>query len=133
MPSAVPSLTYPNGGCSDAISLYLSLLPNAELVEKVEAPDGSGIVMAKLTIGELLVYMMDGNVGGNVHDWEFTPGVSLLVEVGDDDSVVRIHDAFINDGGSTLMEPSDMIPAFGKHTFLADRFGMHWQLVAHGI
>ena len=131
MPSAVPSLTYPVGGCSDAISLYTSLLPNCELVETIEAPDG-GVLVAKVMIGDLLVYMADGNHGGVVHDWEFTPGVSLLVEVGDEESVVRIHDAFIDDGGSTLMEPAE-VPPFGKLAFLADRFGVHWQLVARGI
>ena len=131
MPSAVPSLTYPEGGCSDAISLYTSLLPNCELVEKIETPEG-GVLVAKIKIGDLLVYMADGNHGGTVHDWEFTPGVSLLVEVGDDDAVVRIHDAFIEDGGSTLMEPAE-VPPFGKLAFFADRFGVNWQLVDRGI
>ena len=97
MPTAVPSLTYPVGGCSDAIELYTSLLPNCELLEKIEAPEG-GVLVAKLMIGDLLVYMADGNRGGMEHDWDFTPGVSLLVEVGDDASVVRLHDAFIEDG-----------------------------------
>ena len=131
MPSAVPSLTYPVGGCSDAISLYTSLLPNCELVEKIEAPEG-GVLVAKIKIGDLLVYLADGNHGGMVHEWDFTPGVSLLVEVGDEDAVVRIHDAFIEDGGSTLMEPAE-VPPFGNLTFLADRFGVHWQFVARGI
>lgn len=131
MPSAVPSLTFPAGGCSDAIELYTSLLPNCELLEKVEAPDG-GVLVAKLQIGDLLVYLADGNHGGTTHEWGFTPGISLLVEVGDDEAVVRIHDAFIEDGGAKMMEPAD-VPPFGKLAFLADRFGVCWQLVAQGI
>lgn len=131
MPASAPAVTFPVGGCSEAMELYQSLLPNFEVVEKMEAPDG-GILMAKVMIGDVLVYMADGNHGGVEHDWEFTPGVSLLVEVGDEESVERIHDAFIADGGMTRMAPSE-IPPFGKLCFLADRFGMNWQLVARGI
>lgn len=131
MPSAVPALTFPEGGCAEAIDLYKSLLPNVEVVEKMDSPEGL-IFVAKVKIGDVLVYMADGNHGGTKHDWNFTPGVSLLVEVGSEEEVVRIHDAFVADGGSTRMEPSE-IPPFGKLAFLADRFGMNWQLVARGI
>lgn len=128
MTTAIPAVTFPNGGCNEAINLYKALLPNFDVVDKMETPENL-VLVAKVKIGDTLVYMADGNHGGTEHDWDFTPGVSLLVEVGSEEEVVRIHDAFIADGGSTRMEPAE-IPPFGKLAFLADRFGMNWQLAA---
>ncbi|MDO5634156.1 MAG: VOC family protein [Micrococcus sp.] len=63
------------------------------------------------------------------HDFSFTPAISLFVELPEAGTVDAIHDALLADGGADLMPPGDY--GFSQRfTWLADRFGVTWQLNA---
>ena len=63
------------------------------------------------------------------HGFSFTPAISLFVELPDPGTVDAIHDALLAGGGSDLMAPGDH--GFARRfTWVADRFGVTWQLSA---
>jgi predicted 3-demethylubiquinone-9 3-methyltransferase (glyoxalase superfamily) len=116
------------GQAEEAIDLYISVLPDTvvEEVERVGADDHGvpgSVSLARLRIGDQLVRIFDSPVE---HDFTFTPSTSLVVEF-DEAAAVDAAFAGLAEGGQVLM-PLDAYPFSPHFGWVADRFGVSWQL-----
>jgi predicted 3-demethylubiquinone-9 3-methyltransferase (glyoxalase superfamily) len=116
------------GDAEEALNLYTSVFPSATVTERQRwaagepGPVGS-FKLAHLRLAGQDLVLFDSPVK---HDFSFTPSVSLFVTC---DSERELDEAFarLADGGRVLMP-------LGNHGFsrkfgwLADRFGVSWQL-----
>jgi predicted 3-demethylubiquinone-9 3-methyltransferase (glyoxalase superfamily) len=116
------------GQAEEAMDLYVEVFPDAEVegVQRV-GPDGPGVPgsveRAALRLGDRTFQIFDSPVE---HDFTFTPSVSISVELDDAAEVDRAF-ARLADGGEVLM-PLDAYPFSPHFGWLADRFGVSWQL-----
>jgi predicted 3-demethylubiquinone-9 3-methyltransferase (glyoxalase superfamily) len=118
------------GQAGDALELYTDAFEDAEVVDiRRHGEDGPGaagtVEHAVLRIGEREVRVIDSPAA---HDFGFTPAVSLFVDF---DTVEEVDAAFakLSDGGQVLM-PLDAYPFSPRFAWIADRFGVSWQLSA---
>ena len=125
--SVTPFLMF-TGAAEEAMTFYLSLFPDSELIGIARhAAGGPGtegsVMMARFRIGGLTLMCNDSPP---VHDFTFTPSTSLFVECGSEEEIDRIVAALL-DGGKALMPPGNY--GFSrKFAWVNDRFGVSWQL-----
>ncbi len=116
------------GQAEEALDLYVAVFPDAE-VESIErvGDDGPGVPgslqTAVLRLGDWRLQVFDSPVE---HDFTFTPSSSLWVEC---ETAAEIDRAFalLADGGQVLM-PVEAYPFSPHYGWVADRFGVSWQL-----
>ncbi|MEO8651324.1 MAG: VOC family protein [Hyphomicrobiaceae bacterium] len=116
------------GKAEEAITFYVSLIPNSRIVDikhyGPEAPGKEGTVMtAFFEIGGLTIMCTDSPVS---HAFSFTPASSLFVTCASEGELDRIA-AALGDGGQVLMP----IGSYGfstRFTWFNDRYGVSWQL-----
>ena len=113
----------------EAMRFYMSLFDDARAidVQKYAAgeagPEGS-IKMATFEIAGVQVMCSDSPID---HAFDFTPSSSLLVTCADEAELDRLFVA-LGEQGETLMPPGDY--GFSrKFAFVADRYGVSWQLM----
>lgn len=118
------------GQAGEALELYAEAFEDAEIVDVrrygEEGPGPAGTIEhAVLRIGEREVRVIDSPAA---HDFGFTPAVSLFVDL---DSAEEVDAAFakLSAGGKVLM-PLDAYPFSTRFAWIADRFGVSWQLSA---
>ena len=106
------------GQAADALALYTDVFPESEA-----------------SVREGPVYMADWRLGGHdvmlvdsppVHDFTFTPSTSLFVEF-EDSAALDAAFAKLSEGGQVMM-PVDNYGFSRRFGWLADRFGVSWQL-----
>jgi predicted 3-demethylubiquinone-9 3-methyltransferase (glyoxalase superfamily) len=61
-----------------------------------------------------------------VHEWTFTPAISLWVSCHSEAEIDQLH-ARLAEGGQVFM-PLGSYPFSEKFAWLADRYGVSWQL-----
>lgn len=115
------------GKAEDAGNLYVELFENSKVVGIEHwGPDeaGDGVKQARFELAGRPFTAMDG---GDMHDFSFTPAVSLTVEFDDEQ---RLEKAFerLSDGGAVLMPLGDY-PFSPKFAWINDGFGVSWQLM----
>lgn len=116
------------GKAEEAMNLYVSLFPGAEILGleryRADEPGKEGTVKkAKLLVGGLTVMCFDSPVH---HAFTFTPSFSLFVECESETEIDRIYPKLL-EGGAALMP----LGAYGfsrKFGWVNDRFGVSWQL-----
>jgi predicted 3-demethylubiquinone-9 3-methyltransferase (glyoxalase superfamily) len=117
-----------SGKAEEAIRLYTSLFNNSEIISieyfKAGEPGGKeGMVkQAFFTLAGQTYRAMD-SMG---HAFSFTPAVSIFVDCNNEE---EIHTLFqkLSEGGSIMMPLGDY--GFSKKFgWLADRYGLSWQL-----
>ena len=120
------------GQAGEALELYAEAFEEAEVAEVrrfgEEGPGAVGTVeRAVLRVGDREVRLFDSPVE---HAFGFTPAVSLFVDL---DSPAEVDAAFekLSAGGKVLM-PLDAYPFSSRFAWVADRFGVSWQLSAVG-
>jgi predicted 3-demethylubiquinone-9 3-methyltransferase (glyoxalase superfamily) len=116
------------GTAEQAMRFYASAFANAE-IEQLErfgageaGPEG-GVRLGRLRIGSDHVRCFDSP---DVHGFGFTPAISLFVDCDSADEVNRLFE-LLSDEGQTLM-PLDSYPFAERFAWVADRFGVSWQL-----
>jgi predicted 3-demethylubiquinone-9 3-methyltransferase (glyoxalase superfamily) len=116
------------GQAEEAMEFYISLFERSE-VRSIErhGPD------AGESAGKVLhaTFSLDGQEfacidSPPVHDWTFTPATSLWVTCHSEEEIDRLH-ARLGEGGQVFM-PLDSYPFSEKFAWIADRFGVSWQL-----
>lgn len=122
-PDLVPFLMF-EGAAGEALDLYASAFDDAEVLDVQRFEDGT-IEAAFLRIGEQRIRLFDSPMA---HDFGFTPAISLFVEF---DTPEEVDAAFakLSEGGGVMM-PLDAYPFSPRFAWIADRFGVSWQLSA---
>jgi predicted 3-demethylubiquinone-9 3-methyltransferase (glyoxalase superfamily) len=122
-----PFLLFQDAQAEEAMNFYVSLIPGSEITELMRYPEGTptaGTVMkAAFTVAGQSVLCTD-SIGK--HAFTFTPSVSFFLECDSEEEIVRLTGA-LAEGGMVMM-PLDNYGFSRKFAFVADRFGVSWQL-----
>jgi predicted 3-demethylubiquinone-9 3-methyltransferase (glyoxalase superfamily) len=123
---ATPFLMF-QGQAKDALALYRQAFLDYEEVFVREHPEGEmagQVAMARIRIGGLEIRVNDSPP---VHAFTFTPSTSFFIDC-DDEAHLRRLAEMLGEGGGVLM-PIDTYGFSRLFTWVADRFGVSWQLV----
>lgn len=123
-----PFLTYP-GTAEEAMTFYVSLFDHSEVlsVERYgpNEPGAEGSVkFASFSLNGQRFVCSDTNYP---HDWTFTPALSLLVSCQSDAEIEGLC-ARLGEEGQVFM-PLGAYPFARKFAWVADRYGVSWQLM----
>jgi predicted 3-demethylubiquinone-9 3-methyltransferase (glyoxalase superfamily) len=126
--SVVPFLTF-QGRAGEALDLYASAFPAAKVTGKVlygknENAVAGTLKQAVLTIGDTRIRLFDGPMAPGFH---FSSAISLFVEINYRATLDKV--AEVLGAGGEVMMPVNEYPFAERFTWLADRFGVNWQLV----
>ena len=122
---ATPFLMF-QGQAQGALALYRTAFPDLEellLQEHAEGEMAGQIAMAQVRFAAQEVMLFDSPP---VHDFTFTPSFSFFIQCDDEAQLRRLAEV-LGEGGGVMME-------IGNHgfstlfTWIADRFGVSWQL-----
>lgn len=122
---ATPFLMF-QGDAGDALALYREVFPDFEevAISLHEQGDMAGqVAMARIRIGGQEIMLNDSPP---VHDFTFTPSTSFFLDC-EDEAQLRALAETLGDGGKVMM-PIDNYGFSSLFTWLADRFGVSWQL-----
>ena len=128
MPQQVTPFLMFTGDAERAIELYTSLFDDARVLTLDRwGPDGQGpegtVQQATFSIAGQSFRCFDSPP---VHDFTFTPSLSLFVDVASEEELDRLF-AGLSDGGGVLMPLGDY--GFSRRFgWVNDRFGVSWQL-----
>ncbi len=122
---AIPFLMF-QGEAKEALALYREAFPDYEellLQEHSEGAQAGQIAMAHIRIAGLEIMLYDS---APIHAFTFTPSTSTFV-ICDDEAQLRRIAAVLGEGGAVMM-PIDNYSFSTLFTWIADRFGVSWQL-----
>ena len=115
------------GQAEEAITFYCSVFPDSRLLRidrygpGENEPEGS-VRTAAFEIGGKQIMAIDSSP----HEFSFTPAISLWIECSSAEEIDELA-AALGEGGQALMPLGDY--GFSQRfTWLADRFGVTWQL-----
>jgi predicted 3-demethylubiquinone-9 3-methyltransferase (glyoxalase superfamily) len=116
------------GRAEEAMSFYASLFKQSQVLSITRygpnEPGAEGTVQhATFTLNGQEFMCIDSYVQ---HDFTFTPAISLYVRCGSEEEIDAVY-AQLSAGGQVLM-PLDRYPFSRKFGWVADRFGVSWQL-----
>lgn len=117
-----------SGRAEEALTFYTTLFPDARVLHLVrygpnEAGAEGSVMLARFTLCGQEFMCIDSNVK---HEFTFTPAMSLYVTCETEAEVDRLF-AALSEQGQVLM-PLTRYPFSDKFGWLADRFGVSWQL-----
>jgi predicted 3-demethylubiquinone-9 3-methyltransferase (glyoxalase superfamily) len=122
---ATPFLMF-QGQAQQALALSRATFPDFGQVLLQEHPDGDmagQVAMARIRIGGQEIMLNDSPP---VHAFTFTPSTSIFIEC---DSEAQLRDlAQKLGGGERVMMPIDSYGFSTLFTWIADPFGVSWQL-----
>jgi len=114
------------GEAKAALALWQQAFPELEvesLQEHPEGPQAGQVMAARIRLGGSEWQLFDS---APVHAFTFTPSTSIFVDCDDEAQLRRIAD-LLGEGGSMMM-PLDNYGFSTLFTWIADRFGVSWQL-----
>lgn len=117
------------GQAEEAIQLYTSLFANSTIVNisrfgaGEEGAEGK-VRHATFSLNGQQFMCIDSNAAD--HGFTFTPAISLYVTCATEAEIDRLY-AGLSAGGGVMM-PLDAYPFSPKFAWIADRFGVSWQL-----
>ncbi|UBU18733.1 VOC family protein [Nonomuraea gerenzanensis] len=126
--NVTPFLMFQNSDAEEAMNFYVSLFDDGKVVsiERYgdEEPDRKGTV-------KLAVFTLAGREhkcidSPPVHEFTFTPSMSLFVDCDSEEQLQRLYDA-LGEGRQALM-PLGSYGFSRKFGWVNDRFGVSWQL-----
>lgn len=123
-----PALLF-SGNAREALDFYVGLFPDSAVeFMQLYGPDFPGgpegkVAFAQASIAGNPVALMDSSVE---QPFDFTPALSLFVQVPTESEIDRIFGT-LAEGGEVLMS-LEQYPFAKKYGWVADRFGVSWQL-----
>jgi predicted 3-demethylubiquinone-9 3-methyltransferase (glyoxalase superfamily) len=116
------------GQAESAMSFYLSLFPESEVLSiRRYGPNEGGaegsVMHATFSLSGQQFMCIDSNVQ---HGFTFTPALSLYVTCASEDEIDQLFGR-LSEGGQVLM-PLSAYPFSPKFAWVADRYGVSWQL-----
>lgn len=121
-------LTFQDSNAEEAMNFYISLFDNSEVVDiqrygaEGPAPEGS-VMVARFRLDGKAFMCSDSPIK---HEWNFTPGVSTFVDCRDEEQLMYLFNKLSEDG--TVFMPVNNYGFSQKFAFVADRYGVSWQL-----
>ncbi len=128
MPERVSTFLMFSGNAAAALELYQRLFADIEIVS-LESQPGTGdddtqlVKQAHWRLGDQNFMSIDSTID---HGFTFTPAMSIFFNCADAYEIERLFDG-LSDGGQVLM-PLDRYPFSQRFGWVADRFGVSWQL-----
>ncbi len=122
---ATPFLMF-QGEAKNALALYREAFSDYEellLQEHADGAQAGQIAMARIRIAGLEIMLYDS---APIHGFTFTPSTSTFI-VCDDEAQLRRLAQVLGEGGAVMM-PIDNYGFSTLFTWIADRFGVSWQL-----
>jgi predicted 3-demethylubiquinone-9 3-methyltransferase (glyoxalase superfamily) len=114
------------GRAEEAMRLYVSLFEGSRVLDLERfgsEEEESGVKQARFVLAGREYIAMDS---GREHPFTFTPAISLFVDC---DSEQQLDEAFAQlSDGATILMPLQAYPFSARFGWLADRFGVTWQL-----
>lgn len=116
------------GKAQEAMNFYISLFPDSRILRIQRygpgepGPEGT-IMHATFQLAGRQFMCIDSPAP---HPFTFTPSISLFITCDDKAEIDRLF-AALSDGG-TIMMPLDAYPFAARFAWLADRYGVSWQL-----
>lgn len=116
------------GEAKAAIDLYVAAIPNSRIVSidyyGDEGPGARGTVQhAVIELNGQQVRCIDSPP---VHDFTFTPSMSLFIDCDTDAQVDTLYQTLSEEGG--VLMPLDQYPFNRRYAWVQDRFGVSWQI-----
>jgi predicted 3-demethylubiquinone-9 3-methyltransferase (glyoxalase superfamily) len=116
------------GRAEEAMTLYTSLFEDAGILEVTRYGPGepgaeNSVLLAVFHLNGQRIMCIDSPAK---HEFTFTPSMSLFVNCGSEEEVDRLF-AALSQGGAVMM-PLGVYPFSRKFGWLADKFGVSWQL-----
>ncbi len=117
-----------DGRAEEAMSFYSSLFDNSKILEiTCYGPNQAGaegtVMHARFSLAGQEFMCIDSSVK---HGFTFTPAISLYVNCSTAQEVDRLYER-LSQGGQVLM-PLDSYPFSDRFCWIADKFGVSWQL-----
>jgi predicted 3-demethylubiquinone-9 3-methyltransferase (glyoxalase superfamily) len=121
-------LTFQKNDAEEAMNFYISLFENSRIITLnrwgKEGPGTEGTIMhATFELNGKKFMCSDSPP---VHNWDFTPAVSVFVECRSEEEVDRLYSK-LSENGQVAM-PLDNYGFSRKFGWVIDRFGVSWQL-----
>jgi predicted 3-demethylubiquinone-9 3-methyltransferase (glyoxalase superfamily) len=118
------------GRAEEAMNFYVSLFEDAKVVAIRRYGPGEGgkegsVMHARFTIGDQAFMCIDSPAS---HGFTFTPAISIFLVCDGAEEVDRLFGAF-SEGGQVMM-PLGEYPFSPRFAWIADRYGVSWQLSA---
>ncbi len=116
------------GKAEEAMNYYLSVFDQAEIVRiqrygANEAGAEGAVAQAIFSLYGQVFMCIDSNVK---HGFTFTPAISLYVSCATEDEIDRLFEK-LSQGGTVAM-PLTAYPFSDKFGWVADKYGVSWQL-----
>jgi len=114
------------GDAAGALDLWARAFPELKVLgleRHAEGPYEGKVAMARFRLGGSEWRLFDSPP---VHDFTFTPATSIFVDC-DDEAQLRHAAGLLSEGGAVMM-PLDNHGFSRLFTWVADRFGVSWQL-----
>jgi predicted 3-demethylubiquinone-9 3-methyltransferase (glyoxalase superfamily) len=111
------------GDARPALDLYLDAFGDDAVTHELQLRDDGTVEQAIIELGGQRLRIFDSPP---VHDFTFTPSISLFVTCQSEDEQQRLHDV-LGEGGGAMMPLGDY--GFSQRfAWISDRFGVSWQL-----
>ncbi len=116
------------GKAEEAMNFYTSLFEQSEIISMQKyGANESGVegtvVHATFSIKGQQFMCIDSNIK---HEFTFTPAISLYVTCDTEDEINLAYEQLTNGGG--VLMPLQAYPFSEKFCWVADKFGVTWQL-----
>ena len=116
------------GQAEEAMNFYISLFEKSKVLSITRyGPDESGtegsVMHATFSLGGQEFMCIDSNIE---HGFTFTPAMSIYINCETEAEIDRLFES-LSQAGQVLM-PLDRYPFSEKFAWVADRFGVSWQL-----
>jgi predicted 3-demethylubiquinone-9 3-methyltransferase (glyoxalase superfamily) len=124
----ITSLTFQDNNAENAMNFYVELFDNSRIINVQrwgkDGPVEEGRIMQA-------TFELDGNLfmcsdSPPVHDWDFTPAVSIYIECENESELERLFSKLSENGKVTM--PLDNYGFSQKFGWVIDQFGVSWQL-----
>ncbi|WP_456288672.1 VOC family protein [Paenibacillus sp. AK002] len=127
MKSVTPFLMF-QGNAEEAMNHYISIIEDSEIISIARygpnQPGAEGSVMhAAFSLKGQTFMCIDSNVK---HEFTFTPSFSIYLTCESEAEIEKVYGALIDGGGA--MMPLDNYGFSQKFGWIADKFGVSWQL-----
>jgi predicted 3-demethylubiquinone-9 3-methyltransferase (glyoxalase superfamily) len=121
-------LTFQKSDAEDAMNFYVGLFDNSRIINLnrwgKDGPGKEGTIMhATFELNGKKFMCSDSPP---VHNWDFTPAVSIFVECKNEEELKRLYSK-LSENGQVAM-PLDNYGFSQKFGWVVDRFGVSWQL-----